>query len=77
MRSAERGQVDCVQLLVDAGADKEVRTNVRVGRCFAEVQPLFVHFFSCSWSSLIFLDSPRSIYFYIRYHSPVIWQSCS
>ena len=38
MWAAERGHADCVQLLIDAGADKDVRNEVRVSHCIAEVQ---------------------------------------
>jgi hypothetical protein len=31
--AAQYGRTDCVRLLIDAGADKEARNNVRVGRC--------------------------------------------
>jgi ankyrin repeat protein len=30
--AASRGHVDCVRLLIDAGADKDAKDNVRVGR---------------------------------------------
>ncbi len=29
------GRADCVQLLIDAGVDKDIMDNVRVGCCFA------------------------------------------
>ncbi len=35
------GHVDCVRLLMDAGADKEAKTSVRVGYCSAEAYFLF------------------------------------
>jgi hypothetical protein len=37
MRAAEKGHVDCARLLIDAGADKEAKNKVCVGRCFARV----------------------------------------
>ena len=33
--AAERGRAECVRLLIDAGTDKEAKTHVRAGRCFA------------------------------------------
>jgi ankyrin repeat protein len=42
IRAAERGRTDCVRLLIDAGADKDVRNNVRIGHCVANVQSYFV-----------------------------------
>jgi hypothetical protein len=30
MRAAEKGHADCVRLLLDAGADKNARNNVRL-----------------------------------------------
>ena len=35
MLAAENGHVECAQLLIDAGADKEAKSQVRFGRCFA------------------------------------------
>ena len=32
--AAARGRTDCARLLLDAGANKEAKINVRVGRCF-------------------------------------------
>jgi hypothetical protein len=32
--ASANGHADCARLLIDAGADKEAMTNVRVGRCF-------------------------------------------
>ena len=34
--AAHNGHADCVRLLIDAGADKDAKDQVRVGRCFAE-----------------------------------------
>ena len=34
IRAAECGHVDCVRLLIDAGADKEAKNEVRMGCCF-------------------------------------------
>ena len=33
--AAYNRQADCVRLLIDAGADKEATSNVRVDRCVA------------------------------------------
>jgi ankyrin repeat protein len=33
--AAVNGRADCARLLIDAGADKEAKNNVRVVRCFA------------------------------------------
>jgi hypothetical protein len=33
MRATANGQVDCARMLLDAGADKDATSNVRVGRC--------------------------------------------
>jgi ankyrin repeat protein len=35
--AAVYGQADCARLLIDAGADMDVRNEVRVDRCFADV----------------------------------------
>jgi hypothetical protein len=35
MRAATYGNVDCARLLIDAGVDKEAKSNVRVHRRFA------------------------------------------
>ncbi len=47
MYAATYGHVDCARLLIDAGADKEVKdnNNVRVGRCFADAPSWFVSHF--------------------------------
>jgi hypothetical protein len=37
MRAADNGHADCVRLLIDAGADKDAKDNVRVSRCSAAV----------------------------------------
>ena len=34
--------MDCVRLLIDAGADKEAKTNVRAGRWLSEAYFLFL-----------------------------------
>jgi ankyrin repeat protein len=47
MWAAGNGHADCVRLLIDAGADKEAKDHVRVGRCFVEAPSrLFLFFFS-------------------------------
>ena len=35
IEAAASGRADCVRLLIEAGADKEAKTNVRVGRYVA------------------------------------------
>ena len=35
MYAAHEGHTECVRQLIDAGADKEAMTSVRVGRCLA------------------------------------------
>ena len=50
MYAAERGYIGCVRQLIDAGADKEAKASVRIGRCFAEA-PLY--YFS---SLIVILD---------------------
>ncbi len=35
MCAAISGHADCGQLLIDAGADKDIMNDVRTGRCFA------------------------------------------
>ena len=35
IQAAGNGRAECARLLIDAGADKEARDRVRVGRCFA------------------------------------------
>ncbi len=56
MRAAARGHADCARLLIDAGADKDARNNVRVGRCLAP-SCLFSHFltvvFDCAYCFLV------------------------
>jgi hypothetical protein len=42
MCAAQFHRVDCVRLLIDAGADKDIRDNVRVGRCFAGMPYFFI-----------------------------------
>ena len=46
MHAAEKGRIDCVRLLIDAGADKDAKDNVRVTRCVVVVPfiiiPLFI-----------------------------------
>jgi ankyrin repeat protein len=37
INAAYSGHVDCARLLIDAGADKDAKCNVRFARCFAEV----------------------------------------
>ncbi len=45
--AALNGRADCVRLLIDAGADKDAKDHVRVGRCFVEAPSrLFLFFFS-------------------------------
>ncbi len=51
-RAAERGRVECVRLLIDAGADKDATTNVRVGLCFGGVPSLVFLFFPAHAVSL-------------------------
>ncbi len=36
--AAESGHAECARLLIDAGADKDAKNDVRVGHCFAEAQ---------------------------------------
>ena len=56
MSAAVEGHADCVRLLIDAGADKEAKDNVRVGRCLLIVAPycLFL-LFPATFSSQLFL----------------------
>jgi hypothetical protein len=49
--AAANGHADCVRLLIDAGADKDAKINVRVGRCFVEAPFLFIF---CSLSVFSF-----------------------
>ena len=51
MYAAVYGHTDCVRLLIDAGADKDAKDWVRVGRCFGVgTLPFFTYpaFFSLS-----------------------------
>jgi ankyrin repeat protein len=60
MFAASSGHADCVRLLIDAGADKEIRNNVRAGRCFAGrhlVLHIFLLSFSCTPVCLSFFSS--------------------
>jgi hypothetical protein len=42
--AAERGRAECVRLLIDAGADKEAKTDVCVG-CFLDIfSPIAMRF---------------------------------
>ena len=34
IKAAMNGRAECMRLLIDAGANKEARDRVRVGRCF-------------------------------------------
>jgi hypothetical protein len=45
MLAAVFGRADCARLLIDAGADKDAKTNVRVGRCFVVARCTFVSLF--------------------------------
>jgi ankyrin repeat protein len=47
MLAAHNGRADCVRLLIDAGADKNARNNVRGGRCFVKVQSILFFHFGC------------------------------
>jgi hypothetical protein len=37
--AASSGHADCVRLLIDAGANKDAKTNVRDSQCFAGASP--------------------------------------
>jgi hypothetical protein len=39
MGAARNGRADCVQLLIDAGADKDIRSEVRSSRCLLALAP--------------------------------------
>jgi ankyrin repeat protein len=52
--AAAKGHTDCVRLLIDAGADKDVRTNVRV--CHYNLSQLRVYFIFLFSPSLFHLD---------------------
>ena len=43
MRAAVSGHADCVRLLLDAGADKNLTANVCFGRCCAAAFFLLFH----------------------------------
>jgi ankyrin repeat protein len=46
--AAANGHTDCVRLLIDAGADKEARNHVRVGRCLlSSAAPFLPVLLSC------------------------------
>ncbi len=38
--AAQNGRADCVRLLIDAGADKDAKTKVHVGRYFSGCHPI-------------------------------------
>ncbi len=38
MDAAWSGHANCVRVLIDAGADTDAKNEVRVGRCFVDVQ---------------------------------------
>ena len=42
--ATQSGHAECVRLLIDAGADKEAKDVVRVGRCFADESSCFAQF---------------------------------
>jgi hypothetical protein len=42
MIASENGRADCVRLLIDVGADKEAKDDVRVGRFFVEAPSYFL-----------------------------------
>lgn len=43
--AASRNQIECMRLLINAGADKDVKCKVRAGRYFAAERSLiFIHY---------------------------------
>jgi hypothetical protein len=81
--AADKGHADCLGFLIDAGADKDAKTIVRVGRCFAEalshliIIPLVIYLLSSGAEKRIFLEiipdidpstSHNNIYIYIYTH---------
>jgi hypothetical protein len=61
IRAAVNGQADCARLLIDAGADKEAKTNVR--RASVLISLLFLHFnFSQQLFVLFAFSLPVSIH---------------
>jgi hypothetical protein len=55
MYAAEDGHADCVRLLIDAGADKNIGNNVRVSRCIAEAH-YFISLLPSLQLSLVFIN---------------------
>jgi hypothetical protein len=51
MIAAYNDRADCVRLLIDAGADKEVKNRVQIGSCFPLVF-FFISRLQCSSVSL-------------------------
>ncbi len=59
IEAAHKGHADCVRLLIDAGADKDAKDEVRVGRCLAGGASVIRFFFPhCIFRPCYFSYSP-------------------
>ncbi len=58
MWAAHNGHLECARLLLDAGADKNVATRVRIGRCdgFSSCVSVLFNFYRIVYSIFVLLD---------------------
>ena len=68
MCAAFSGHTDCARLLIDAGADKDAKTHVRVGLYFAGVPPVFLsHFVLYLVTCALYISPPFLLYPVLSY----------
>jgi hypothetical protein len=75
MRAASNDHTDCVHMLIDAGADKDAKGYVRVGRCFA-LLPLFSDFLLTFHLPLyIFVHLPLCVWYFLTFKGSMVSSS--